>query len=124
MTINIYENNDPPSIFIASEYPGKPLFDMEFRAEFKIEDPDYDFNSLPRDSYEFSLVPINTKKWLECNQANHQVGSMLIICKGYPNIKNMDNDPIFTVNIKFNDGLSKAEKSFKFETIDAADYFK
>lgn len=43
----------------------------------------------------------------------------MIICKGIPRKK---EDNKFSIYIKFSDGNNKAEKSFKYETIDYADY--
>ena len=44
---------------------------------------------------------------------------MMIDCKGIPKEK---EDNKFTIYIKFSDGNSTAEESFKYEAIDYADY--
>ena len=122
ITVNITEKNDSPSVKKTSMYPEKPLFDRPFSVEFIIEDPDYDFNSLPTGSYKLETKSVNSNRnsWLNCNQNHKKLGSMKIKCEGTPTT----TDKTVSITIFFSDGknkISASEGEFNFTPIDISE---
>ena len=122
ITVNITEINDSPQTKEISRYPEKPLFDRPFSVEFIIEDPDYDFNSLPTGSYKLETKSVNSNRnsWLSCNQNNQKLGSMKIKCEGTPT----KTDKTVSITIFFSDGkneISASEGEFNFTPIDISE---
>ena len=118
ITVNVNEINDSPQTKEISRYPEKPLFDRPFSVEFIIEDPDYDFNSLPTGSYKLENKSDDgiSNSWLSCNQNNQKLGSMKIRCQGTP----IASDKTVSITIFFSDGLNEvpaSEGEFIFEPI-------
>lgn len=119
ITVNITEINDSPQTKEISKSSEKPLFDRPFSVEFIVEDPDYDFNSLPTGSYKLEITSVNSTKnpWLSCNQNNQKLGSMKIRCEGTP----IASDKSVSITIFFSDGINEiptSESEFIFEPIE------
>jgi len=117
ITVNITEINNPPSVKKLSQE--KPFFDRPFSVEFIVEDPDYDFNSLPAGSYKLENKSVNSTRnsWLSCNQNNQKLGSMKIRCEGTP----IASDKSVSITIFFSDGINEiptSEGEFIFEPIE------
>jgi hypothetical protein len=117
IAISVIEINDPPRIEEKVIGYKKPIFDRDFHVQFEITDPDYDFNNIPPSYY--GSYKLTFDSWLACSQKGNKIGYMMIDCKGIPKEK---EDNKFTIYIKFSDGISTAEESFKYEAIDYADY--
>ena len=122
ITVNITEINDSPQTKEISRYPEKPLFDRPFSVEFIIEDPDYDFNSLPNGSYKLANKSDDgiSNSWLSCNQNNQKLGSMKIKCQGTPTT----TDKTVSITIFFSDGKNEiptSEGKFNFTPIDISE---